>query len=105
MWLAVLALLLVLVWLLSSRANELCVVALSSDGARLVRGRAPGAFLAEAADISRRGNVDRARIRVVVESQSPRLVAPPALSYEVAQQLRNVVGRYKVGQFRLGQRP
>ena len=45
-----------------------------------------------------------AQIRVVVESQSPRLVAPAALPDAVAQQLRNVVGRYQVGQFRLGQR-
>jgi hypothetical protein len=104
MWLGVLVLILALVWLLSTRANELCVLALSSDGARLVRGRAPGAFLAEAADVARRAKIERAQIRVVVESQSPRLVAPAALPDAVAQQLRNVVGRYQVGQFRLGQR-
>jgi hypothetical protein len=105
MWLAVPVLLLLLAWILSTRANELCVIALSLEGARLVRGRAPGALLADAADISRRARVEGARIRVVVESQSPRLVAPAALSDEVAQQLRNVVGQYTVGQFRLGQRP
>ncbi len=105
MWLVVVALCLLLVWLFSTRANELCAIVLSSDGARLVRGRAPGALLSEAADVSRRARLEGVMVRVVVESQSPRLVAPAALSDEVAQQLRNVVGRYKVGQFRLGQRP
>jgi hypothetical protein len=102
MWLGALALVMMFAWLVSTRANELCVVALSNEGARLVRGKAPRAFLSEAADVARRANIDGVRIRVVVESQLPRLVPSASLSDDVTQQLRNVVGRYNVGQFRLG---
>jgi hypothetical protein len=104
MWFATVALFLVLAWALTTRANELCVVELSNEGARLVRGRAPGSFLAQVAEIARRAAVTRTKIRIVTESQSPRLIAPKSLSDEVAQQLRNVVGQYQVGQFRTGQR-
>ena len=105
MWFGLLALCALVVWVVSTRANELCTMDLSTGGARLVRGRAPRAFLAEAADIARRAGVKSVRVRVVVESQVPRLIAPATLREDATQQLRNVLGRFQVTQFRAGSSP
>jgi hypothetical protein len=102
MGLAVVAVLLLLVWLAMRRANELCTFELSEDGAELVRGRAPAELIAEVADVARRAAVPDAVVRVVTEGGAPRLIAPAHLGDAVVQQLRNVVGRHRVVHFRTG---
>lgn len=104
MWLAAVAVLALLIVLLLRRANELCAVELSNDGARLLRGRAPGQMLADVAEVARLARPGVVTVRVVVESASPRLIPAASLPEAVVQQLRNVVGQYRVVHFRTGRR-
>jgi hypothetical protein len=91
-----------IVWLLLRHANELCALRLSSDGARLVRGRAPPSLVSDAGEVARHAGGIYVTVRVVVESGAPRLLAPAGLDEDVVQRLRNVVGQYKVVHFRTG---
>ncbi len=104
MWPALFVMLALLGWLALGRANELCALGLSVDGARLLRGRAPAALLSDAAEVARRARVPETTVRVVIEGGEPRLVAPAGLADAVVQQLRNVVGQYRVVHFRGGRR-
>src|SRR5882724_1334916 len=104
MWLVAVAVLALSIGLLLRRANELCAVELSNEGARLLRGRAPATMLSDAAEVARRAQGGVARVRVVIESGVPRLLAPATLPEAVVQQLRNVVGQYQVVHFRTGRR-
>ncbi|HEX4340828.1 MAG TPA: DUF3634 family protein [Polyangiaceae bacterium] len=94
----------VIAWLVIRRANELCAVTLTKDGARLVRGRAPAALLSDFTEIARRASRTETTVRVVLESGSPRLLAPADLDETTVQQLRNVVGQHPVVHFRTGRR-
>jgi hypothetical protein len=105
MWLLTVTVFVLLGWVVLRRANELCAIELSNGDARLLRGRAPAAFLADVAEVARRAPALDARVRVVTESGTPRVVAPPGLPDSVVQQLRNVAGQYQVVQFRSGRRP
>jgi hypothetical protein len=102
-WVVVFAVV-VAAWLLMRRANELCALRLSPDGARLVRGRAPAGLLSDANEVARRAALRGVTVRVVTESGEPRLVSPPGVPEAVVQQLRNVVGQYRVVHFRTGKR-
>ena len=102
MWFIPLVLLALFAWLVLRRANELSAFELSGDGARLVRGRAPAALLSDVAEIARRAAVPTTVVTVVTEGGEPRLLAPAHLGDAVVQQLRNVVGQYRVVHFRTG---
>jgi hypothetical protein len=99
-----LAAVVVAIWLFLRRANELCAIRVTSGTSELVRGRAPARFLSDVGDIVERARLDRATVRVVSESGSPRLVANDDLPDAVAQQLRNAAGQHTVAQFRTGKR-
>jgi hypothetical protein len=92
-------------WMILGRANELCALRLSADGAHLVRGRAPAGFLSDANEVARRAALSGVTVRVVTESGEPRLVSPSGVPDAVVQQLRNVTGQYRVVHFRTGKRP
>jgi hypothetical protein len=102
-WIA-LAAVAAVVWFVLRRANELCVLRLSPEGARLVRGRAPARFLSDATEVARRAALAEATVRVVTESGEPRVLPAPGVPGEVAQQLRNIAGQYRVVHFRTGRR-
>lgn len=84
------------------RATELFVIRVSEGAPRLVRGRLPGRLFADVADVLRRAGVRTARVRVVVEGGVPRVIAEGLGSAGVAQQLRNVVGAYRIAELRNG---
>lgn len=104
MELLVVASVVALLWFALRRANELCAVALTPGGARLLRGRAPARLLADVEDIRSRAGLSSGVLRVVVEAGAPRLLLPPGVSDGVAQQLRNAVGQHRVLHFRTGRR-
>ncbi len=86
------------------RHAELFVVRVQGGQARFMRGRLPPQLLADITDVVKRGKIDSANIHVVAERGEPQVVAPE-LSAGVLQQLRNVVGMYKVAQIRTGAKP
>jgi hypothetical protein len=101
----VFAALCVLAWFfVVRRANELCAIALTKDGARLVRGRAPAVLLSDFTEIACRASVTPVTVRVILEAGSPHLLAPPGLDEPTVQRLRNVTGQYRTVHFRTGRR-
>ena len=86
------------------RATELFYLKIEKSSVRHVRGRLPPQLLEDIREIVRRSPVESAKIRVVSEGGSPRLVATGKLSDSALQQLRNVVGGYRLQQIRAGRR-
>ncbi len=86
------------------RHAELFVVRVQGGQSRFMRGRIPSQLLSDITDVVKRAKVESANIHVVAEGGEPRVVAPE-LSPGTLQQLRNVVGTYKVAQIRAGTRP
>jgi hypothetical protein len=91
-------------WLLLRRANELCMIRIRHGGVRLVRGRAPSRLLHDIGEIARRAEATDARVRIVSESGSPAVYASGSIADATLQQLRNVVSEHRVPHFRTGRR-
>lgn len=91
-------------WLLLHRANELCMIRIRNGVARLVRGRAPSRLLHDIEEIARRTEISNAKIRIVSESGSPAVYASGSIAEAARQQLLNVVGEHRVVHFRTGRR-
>ena len=86
------------------RSTELFCVRVEQGRPRFTRGRMPQRLLDEIADIVKRPRVDHGEIRVVIEGGSPRVLTA-GIGEGQTQQLRNVVGTYRVAQIRAGGRP
>lgn len=86
------------------RATDLFVIEVVGGRPRLRRGRLPPALMSEIDDIVRRNGVRSGRLRVVTEGGEPRVLPEAGLPDAAVQQLRNVVGRYRVAQLRAGRR-
>jgi hypothetical protein len=84
------------------RSTELFVVRASAGKFELVRGRMPPALKSELDDIARRNELDGAEVRAIVEGGAPRLLFKGSISAGAEQQLRNVVGRFRLVQLRGG---
>jgi hypothetical protein len=91
-------------WVVFRRANQLCAFVIENGKCRLASGRAPAALVGQIDDIVLRARLDRATLRVVVESGLPRLVPDAHVPDAVVQQARNCIGQYQVAQFRRGRR-
>lgn len=88
------------------RSNELFCVDVREGKPRFVRGRLPQRLLDDIADVVRRPPIVAARLRVVTEDGRPRLVlAAGRVPEGQLQQLRNVIGSFKVAEIRAGGRP
>lgn len=87
------------------RSNELFVLDVVDGKVHLVRGRLPQRLLDDLVDVLERAKRESARIRVVVEDQRARvIVSGGSLSETRLQQVRNVVGTYKLAQIKAGGR-
>jgi hypothetical protein len=86
------------------RSTELFVLRARQGRLELVRGRLPPSLFSELADVAKREKLDAIEVRAVVESGTARLVVRGAIDEGVAQQLRNVVGRFPLSQIRRGRR-
>jgi Protein of unknown function (DUF3634) len=86
-----------------ARANELFVVEVDNGTPHLLRGRLPQRLLNDLSDVTARPKIAHAKLRVVSEDGRPRLiVASGDLSDGQIQQLRNVVGMYRVQEIKSG---
>ncbi|MCC6217121.1 MAG: DUF3634 family protein [Polyangiaceae bacterium] len=104
-WLVVLALVALLALPLArsiSRSNELFVVAFRGGRARLVRGRLPQRLLDDLDDVARSAPAAALRVIVTQEDGLARTRVEGPASPATAQQVRNVVGQYRVAQLRAG---
>jgi len=87
------------------RSNELFCVDVVAGKARLVRGRVPQRLFDDVVEVVKTPRVDAARIRVVTEDGHPRvMVAKGNVSEGQLQQLRNVVGTFRIAEIRAGRR-
>lgn len=84
------------------RSNELFRLRVRKGRVELVRGRLPPALLADVRDIFEKTTAD-ADIRVVSEQQRPRAIIR-GVDGALAQQVRNVVGRFRLAEIRAGLR-
>ncbi len=100
-----LALLLVPIAVGLRRAGELFVLRVSSGQVTHVRGKVPKRVLDELTEVLRRARLESAELRVVREQGRPALRTNRALPEDVLQQLRNVLGRYRLPELRAGARP
>lgn len=87
------------------RVNELFVLRVHRGRLEIVRGRLPQALLDDIADVVARSRAANLELRVISEGGMPRLLTRGSQSEEVAQRLRNVLGRWTVGQIRSAPRP
>jgi hypothetical protein len=85
-----------------SRANELFVVHVKGGAVTVRRGRLPQRLLDDIGDVVR--EVKSATVRCTSEGGKPRLRANGAVSPEVSQRLRNLVGTWTVAQMRAAPR-
>jgi hypothetical protein len=84
------------------RAATLFVIRVRGGETFLRRGRIPPPLLSDIKDIMRRSGCDHAEVRCDVSGGAPSLSLRGEVSADVAQQLRNVVGRYSVAALRRG---
>ncbi len=83
------------------RANELFVLRARRGKLVPVRGRIPKELFDDIADVLARAGLDEFEIRGVIEDGRPRLHGGGAeVPRAVRQQLRNVVGRWRVAEIR-----
>ena len=87
------------------RGTELFVVRLSAGQVTHVRGKVPKRVLDEIAEVLRRSGMQSAEVRVVHDEGRPALRTKGTLPEPVLQQLRNVLGRYRLPELRAGARP
>lgn len=95
---------LLLFWSLR-RALELFYVRIEHGRVRHVRGRIPPALLEDLRDVIQHSKIRDAELRVVRESSQPRLLVRGEVHPDQVQQLRNVVGRFRIAQIRAGRPP
>lgn len=87
------------------RANELFVLRVHQGAVRIVRGRIPQRLLDDVADVMARPPISGVELRVISEGGTPYLLSRGSLPPEIAQRLRNVLGRWTVSQIRNAPRP
>jgi hypothetical protein len=84
------------------RAASLFVIRVRDGDATLRRGRIPPPLLSDIKDIMKRSGSGHAEVHCTVSGGAPSLSLRGEVSADVAQQLRNVVGRYSVAALRQG---
>jgi hypothetical protein len=102
--LLILAVLAIPLFLALRRATELFTVQVLAGRARHLRGKIPRPLLHDIEDIVAKPRLASAQIRVVSEGGMPRVLVTGKISEAQHQRLRNVVGKYQVGQIRAGKR-
>ena len=84
------------------RSTELFVLRAKQGKFALVRGRMPPELLSDLDDIAQREGLDGLELRVIVEGGSPRALFTGKERGGTEQQLRNVIGRFRLAQIRSG---
>jgi Protein of unknown function (DUF3634) len=87
-----------------ARSTELFCLNVERGRARVQRGALPQALLDDINDVVAKPRIERARVRVVVEDQKPRVLPDPRIGNAQMQRLRNVVGLYPITRIRAARR-
>jgi hypothetical protein len=83
-----------------ARANEVVYLDVIAGKINVRRGRIPQRLLSDLADVTERPKIARAVLRIVAEGGRPRLIASGEIGEAQLQQLRNVVGLYRLAEIR-----
>jgi hypothetical protein len=84
-----------------ARANEVVCLDVVAGKIEVRRGRIPQRMLNDLADVTRRPKIERAVLRIVSEAGRPRLIFTSGEVGETQQQqLRNVVGMYRLAEIK-----
>lgn len=97
-------LLLITAWLVWGRSRELFVLSMRDGEALLVRGGCPRSVREDLIDVLRQEQVERARIRALLDGDHVQLEAS-GVSDRTAQRLRNVVRLARVLQIKQAKPP
>jgi hypothetical protein len=82
------------------RSNEVVVLDVDDGRIHVRRGRIPQRMVSDLADVTTRPKIARATLKIVAEDGRPRLIAQGEMSDAQLQQLRNVVGLYRLPEIR-----
>lgn len=99
-WLLVIAAALVALWFAAQQARTIATCRVTQGKLEVASGRLPARVLGELRDVVQRNRVPAATLRIVREDGRPRLLVKGALTPAAEQQLRNVIGRFKLAELR-----
>jgi hypothetical protein len=95
-----LALFFVAVWVAADRRRTLAEIAFERGRATVIRGRLPTRVLAEVRDVAARNQIPAGRVLIRREDGRPRVDLSGIDDPRAAQQLRNVIGRFRLAELR-----
>lgn len=99
--LAILALLSIPLVVAIRRSNEVVCLDVQAGRIRVRRGRIPQRMVNDLSDVTERPRIEQAVLRIVAEDGRPRLIVESGeLGETQTQQLRNVVGTYRLAEIR-----
>lgn len=98
--LLVLVALIAAVVLAADRARTIAVVRFAGGKALVVRGRLPPRVLAEIRDVAERNRLGGGSVTLKRESGAVKVVLSEVDDPRAAQQLRNVIGRFRLAELR-----
>lgn len=84
----------------ADRARTLAVIAFERGTARVTRGRIPPRVLAEVRDVAQRNRLSKGSVTLRRESGEVRVDLAGVADPRAAQQLRNVIGRFRLAELR-----
>jgi len=99
-WLLVIAVALAALWFAAQQARTIATCRVQAGKLEVASGRLPARVLAELRDVAQRNRIEAASLRIVREDGRPRLLVKGTLSPAAEQQLRNVIGRFKLAELR-----
>ena len=97
---ALLAIALVVLWVVTDRRRTIATVAFQRGRATVVRGRLPPRVMLEVRDVAERNKIPTGRLTVRREDGAPRVDLEGIADPRAAQQLRNVIGRFRLAELR-----
>ncbi len=99
-WVAVVVAALVALWFAAERARTVARCRVTDGDLAVIRGALPTRVTSELRDVVKRNRVEAVTFDIIREDGRPRLVVKGAVSPSAEQQLRNVVGRFKLAELR-----
>lgn len=99
-WLAAVALALVALFVAAQRARTVATCRVEAGKLSVASGKLPTRVLSELRDVAQRNRIHGATLRIVREDGRPRLLVKGTISPAAEQQLRNVIGRFKLAELR-----
>jgi hypothetical protein len=99
-WIGVLVAAVAAVVIAADRARTIAVVTFERGGARATRGRLPARVMNEIRDVAERMKIPTGKVTIRRESGSARVDITGVDDARAVQQLRNVIGRFRLAELR-----